>query len=63
MKKVIILLLLNVFCFGVFSQSEITESEIKEHILFLTSEANAGRNPGGEENEQVVNYIEMNLNR
>ncbi len=57
MKKYLVLLFLNVFCFGVFSQSEITEKEIKEHIVFLTSEANAGRNPGGKENRRVVRYI------
>ena len=44
-------------CFNVFSQAEITESELKDHIQFLTSDKNAGRYPGGKENRWVVTYI------
>ncbi|MDO5979048.1 M28 family metallopeptidase [Flavivirga spongiicola] len=58
MKKKIFFLLLNVVCFSVFSQVEITENELKDHILFLTSEVNGGRYPGGKANKRVVKYIE-----
>ncbi|MBJ6368413.1 M28 family metallopeptidase [Snuella sedimenti] len=57
MKKPFLVLLLAVSCFSLFSQSEITESEIKEHIQFLTSEKNGGRYPGGKENKRVVKYL------
>lgn len=57
MKKTLIFLLLNLICFSGFSQSKITENEIKDHILFLTSEKNAGRYPGGKANQSVVRYI------
>lgn len=40
-----------------FSQSEITENEIKDHIVFLASEKNAGRYPGTKANRKVVKYI------
>lgn len=57
MKKTLVFLLLNLICFSGFSQSEITEKEIKDHIIFLTSEKNAGRYPGGKVNRSVVKYI------
>ena len=43
---------------AVFSQTEITKNELKEHIAFLTSEANAGRYPGGAKNKKIVRYIQ-----
>ncbi len=57
MNKYVLFLLLNTICFSMFSQSEITESELKNHILFLTSEKNAGRYPGGKENKRIVKYL------
>ena len=57
MKKVLLFLVFNVICINVFSQSEITETELKEHIVFLTSEKNAGRYPGGKQNKRVVKYL------
>ena len=30
---------------------------LKNHILFLTSEKNAGRYPGGKANKRVVKYL------
>lgn len=56
-KKIFWLLLFNFFIQGIYAQVEITESEIKNHILFLTSEKVAGRYPGGKENKKVVKYI------
>lgn len=47
----------------VFSQSEITEHELKTHILFLTSEANKGRAPGGETNRKVVRYLKKEFKK
>ena len=58
MYKIILFLITNFICFCMFSQSEVTESEIKGHLLFLTSKANAGRAPGGKENRKIVRYIE-----
>jgi len=58
MNKTILFLIINFICFCGFSQSEVTESEIKDHLLFLTSKDNAGRAPGGKENRKVVRYIE-----
>lgn len=40
------------------AQEEITERELKEHIVFLTSDKNSGRYPGGKINRKVVSYIE-----
>ncbi len=57
MNKFLLLLALNIISVSVFSQSEITENELKEHLLFLTSEKNAGRYPGGKENKRVVKYL------
>ncbi|MEO5790045.1 M20/M25/M40 family metallo-hydrolase [Gelidibacter sp.] len=57
MKKTALLLLLNFICFSAFSQAEITENEIKDHIVFLASEKNAGRYPGTKANRDVVKYI------
>jgi len=58
MNKYLFFLVLNIISVSVFSQSDITENELKEHLLFLTSEKNAGRYPGGKENKRVVKYLE-----
>lgn len=39
------------------AQEEITTSELKDHITFLTSDQNSGRYPGGKINKRVVSYI------
>jgi Zn-dependent M28 family amino/carboxypeptidase len=57
MKKISILLFLTLISFTGFSQSDITENELKDHILFLASEKNAGRYPGTKTNKTVVNYL------
>ena len=57
MKKTLVCLLLGLICFSGISQSEITENELKDHILFLASEKNAGRYPGTKANRDVVKYI------
>ena len=63
MNKYLLFLILSAICFTVFSQSEITENEIKEHIMFLTSEKNAGRYPGGKENKRVVKYLKKQFKK
>tara|TARA_R110002051_G_scaffold280178_1_gene341772 strand:+ start:3441 stop:4397 length:957 start_codon:yes stop_codon:yes gene_type:complete len=50
-------------CSPLFSQSEITKQEIKEHIEFLTSDKNAGRYPGEKENKSVVTYLEKEFRK
>lgn len=57
MKKTLIFLPLFLFYFSGFSQVEITENELKDHIQFLASEKNAGRYPGTKANRDVVKYI------
>ncbi len=57
MNKVLLFLFLVSIGYGSFSQSEVTGSELKAHLLFLTSEKNAGRYPGGKANKRVVNYL------
>lgn len=56
-------MLVTIFCFSGYSQSEITEKEIKDHILFLASEKNAGRYPGGKANKRVVKYLEKDFKK
>lgn len=63
MNKVFLFLLLTSINFNVFSQSEITENELKEHLLFLTSEKNAGRYPGGKANKRVVKYLKKEFKK
>ncbi|WP_341214694.1 M20/M25/M40 family metallo-hydrolase [uncultured Wocania sp.] len=63
MNKVFLFLLLASINFNVFSQSEITENELKEHLLFLTSEKNAGRYPGGKANKRVVKYLKKEFKK
>ncbi len=57
MSKFFLFLLLIIINHNMYSQSDITESELKDHLLFLTSETNAGRYPGGKENKRVVKYL------
>src|SRR5690554_2716313 len=57
MKKLLLFSFLILACHASFSQAEITEHEIKDHILFLASEKNAGRYPGTKANRDVVKYI------
>jgi Zn-dependent M28 family amino/carboxypeptidase len=63
MNRILLFLLLNLMCFSLFSQVEITENELREHILFLTSEKNAGRYPGGKENKRVVRYLKKEFKK
>ena len=63
MKRIVLFFLLSTMCFHVFSQEDITENELKEHIQFLTSEKNAGRPPGEKENRWVVKYIKNEFRR
>ncbi|WP_242083438.1 M28 family metallopeptidase [Aestuariivivens sediminis] len=55
--KYVFLVGIHVFCFSMFSQDGITVNELHAHMLFLTSNDNAGRAPGGHANRQVVHYI------
>jgi Zn-dependent M28 family amino/carboxypeptidase len=57
MKKLLSFILLTVAAWHGYSQSNITEHELRDHILFLASEKNAGRFPGTKANRAVVNYI------
>lgn len=57
MKKTLVFLVLIFIYQASFSQTDVTENEIKAHILFLASEQNAGRYPGTKANRDVVNYI------
>jgi acetylornithine deacetylase/succinyl-diaminopimelate desuccinylase-like protein len=63
MKKSIIFIALNLMCLNVFSQTEITKTELKDHILFLASEKNAGRYPGGIANRTVVKYLKKDFKK
>lgn len=45
------------FSVDLFAQTEVTEKEIKDHILFLSSPKMAGRFPGTVQNRKVVNYL------
>lgn len=52
--------LITICLWGSFlrAQEEITERELKDHIVFLTSDKNSGRYPGGKINRKIVSYIE-----
>ena len=63
MNRTLLVLLVHLIGFSAFSQSEITEDEIKDHILFLTSEKVAGRYPGGKANKRVVRYIKKDFKK
>lgn len=53
----------TVFLWANFSwaQDEITEQELKDHILYLTSDKNSGRYPGGKINRKITSYIERDF--
>lgn len=57
MKTTLLLLFIMLLGHSCFSQSEITERELKDHIIFLASEKNAGRYPGTKGNKRVVKYL------
>lgn len=57
MKQLLLLSIAILCSYTLFSQTAITEKEIKNHILFLASKENAGRYPGTEANQNVVTYI------
>jgi len=63
MNKFLAFLLLSLGSLSVFSQSEIIESELRDHILFLTSDKNAGRGAGGKENKRIVRYIKREFKK
>lgn len=63
MKNIFLFLLISAFSFSMFSQSEITEKELKDHLLFLTSKKNAGRYPGGKANKRVVKYLKKDFKK
>lgn len=42
-------------------QAAITEQELRDHIVFLTSDKNSGRYPGGKINRKIVSYIEKDF--
>ncbi|ALJ05664.1 peptidase M28 [Pseudalgibacter alginicilyticus] len=63
MNRIVVFSLLSLMCLSLFSQAEITEKELKNHILFLTSEKNAGRYPGGKENKRVVRYLKKEFKK
>ncbi|MCM4169114.1 hypothetical protein KCTC52924_00119 [Arenibacter antarcticus] len=53
----ITLLLIGLGVNFLIAQEEITEKELKDHIVFLTSNKNSGRYPGGKINRKIVSYI------
>lgn len=57
MKKTALLVLSIASYFSMFSQVEITENEIKDHIEFLILDKNGGRFPGEKGAKRVVKYI------
>ena len=63
MKKILVFLFLNLVCFSGLSQSDITENEIRDHLLFLASEKNAGRYPGTKANRKVVKYLKKDFKK
>jgi Zn-dependent M28 family amino/carboxypeptidase len=62
MKKIILILLITFYSSG-YSQSDITENELKDHIIFLASEKNEGRYPGGKANKRIVKYLEKDFKK
>lgn len=63
MKKALLILLITLFYSSSYSQSNITVNELKDHIVFLTSENNAGRYPGGKANKRIVKYLEKDFKK
>ncbi len=57
MKQIILFLIFSFITISLFSQANITENELQDHLRFLTSESNAGRPPGGKINRKIVKYI------
>ena len=57
MKKTALLILSIASYFNMFSQAEITENEIKDHIEFLILDKNGGRFPGEKGTKRVAKYI------
>ncbi|NEU09291.1 M20/M25/M40 family metallo-hydrolase [Flavihumibacter sp. R14] len=56
--KLLIFFILSLLSFNkVNAQTEITTSEIKDHIEFLSSGRMKGRYPGSKENQRVVKYL------
>lgn len=45
------------------AQEDITVTELKDHITFLTSDQNSGRYPGGKVNRRVVKYIKKDFKK
>lgn len=62
-KNYLLLVVLVFSLTSVSAQSLITESELRDHIQFLTSDTNGGRYPGGKLNKKVVRYIEKNFKK
>lgn len=63
MRKTLLFLLINFLYSSGFSQSDITENELKDHISFLASEKNAGRFPGTKASRDVVRYIKRDFKK
>lgn len=61
-KSTFFVLMLLQVCLG-FSQSDITKSELQQHIQFLTSDKNVGRYPGGKRNKKVVKYLQKQFKK
>ncbi|SOE23489.1 Peptidase family M28 [Spirosomataceae bacterium TFI 002] len=59
MKYLLILIILS--SKTLFAQSAITQSELRAHIEFLTSDKNGGRYPGEKSNKRVVKYIQKDF--
>lgn len=63
MKKPYLLLLLTLLWIDSSAQSDITVSELKNHIEFLASEKNAGRYPGTKGTKRVVRYLKKDFKK
>ena len=63
MKKTLLFFVFILLGFNTFSQDDITEKEIKEHIEFLASEKNAGRYPGTKATKRVVKYLQKEFKK
>ncbi len=63
MKKLLFFSVLILCTYTTFSQANITESELKNHIEFLASEKNAGRFPGTKASRDVVRYIKKDFKK
>ncbi|TXE09142.1 M20/M25/M40 family metallo-hydrolase [Gelidibacter salicanalis] len=63
MNKLLFSSVLILCSYTTFSQADITESELKNHIEFLASEKNAGRFPGTKASRDVVRYIKKDFKK